>query len=247
MALLSRKSRTEAVSDPVKLLVADHQKVERIFKQIEKTDEPNMRQGLMAQLTFELERHTDIEEQILYPFIREHVPSGDEMMDHAENEHAEAKEVLRTVSALDVNSPDFRPSLKRLWKLVQDHVKEEEKSVFPKFEKSADTVTLNGLRGDLERAKLAATPTPMLPDDSAPAGGSRRRRAATSAARPKSAGRSKTRAAAKGAVLVQKRDDGSWEVRRENASRASRVFGNKREAEKFGRGVAKREDVDLRT
>ena len=240
MALLSRKPRTEDVSEPVKLLIADHEKVERIFNDIEDVAEPNMRQGLVAQLTFELERHTEIEEQVLYPFIRQNVPGGDEMMDHAENEHAEAKEVLAHVSTLDVASPDFRPTLKRLWKLVQAHVKEEEKTVFPRFEESVDPVALGRLRGELERAKLQMTPTPTLPDDNAPTGGSRTRRTRAKT-RPKNT--SKT----KGAVLVRKRDDGSWEVRRENATRASRVFTNKREAEQFGRGVAKREDVALRS
>ena len=241
MALLSRKPRTENVSDPVKLLIADHEKVERLFDEIEDAAEPNMRQGLVAQLTFELERHTEIEEQILYPFIRQQVPGGDEMMDHAENEHTEAKEVLAQVSTLDAASPDFRPTLKRLWKLVQAHVKEEEKTVFPRFEESVDPVALGRLRGELERAKLQATPTPTLPDDSAPTGGRRTRSKSRAKTRPKNTSKSK------GAVLVRKRDDGSWEVRRENATRASRVFTNKREAERFGRGVAKREDVALRS
>jgi hypothetical protein len=40
-------------------------------------------------------------------------------------------------------------------------------------------------------------------------------------------------------------DDGRWQVRREGASRASRVFDSQREAEQFGRRVAKRERVEF--
>jgi hypothetical protein len=40
-------------------------------------------------------------------------------------------------------------------------------------------------------------------------------------------------------------DDGRWQVRREDARRASRVFASQREAESFGRRVAERERVEL--
>jgi hemerythrin superfamily protein len=230
MSLLSRKSRTDDVSDPTKLLVLDHQKVERLFEQIEEADEPNLRQGLVAQLTFELERHTEIEERIVYPFIREHVPGGAEMVDHAEDEHGEAKAVLAEVSTLDVDTPDFPKKLKQLKKLVQGHVKEEEKAVLPKLDDSVDAPALNRLRGDLERAKLATTPSPSLPDESAPTG---------------TAERVSSGSAGAAAVLVRKRDDGKWEVRRENASRATKLFTTKKEAERFGRDVARNQDAPL--
>ena len=38
--------------------------------------------------------------------------------------------------------------------------------------------------------------------------------------------------------------DDRWQVRRENASRASRVFDTQREADEFGRKVARREAVE---
>lgn len=241
MALLSRKPRTEDVSDPAKLLITDHQKVERIFEEIEAAEEPNMVQGLVAQLTFELERHTEIEERILYPFIRQNVPGGDEMMDEAEEEHGEAKAVLADVSTLDPASPDFRPKLKQLEKLVQHHVKEEEKDVFPKLDDTVDAPALNQLRGELERAKLETTPSPTLPDDSAPTGRSTRRSGGSSTGRTTERVEGQAKA-----VLVRKRDDGKWEVRRENASRATKLFTTKKDAETFGRGVATNQGAPLK-
>ena len=260
MALFSRsKPRTEGVSDPAKLLIMDHQKVERIFEQIEAAKKPNQAQGLVSQLTFELERHTQIEEQILYPFIRAEVPGGAEMMDEAEEEHAQAKTVLAMISTLDFDSPDFGPTLKQLKALVEHHVKEEENDVFPKLDDSVDAPALNRLRGELEQAKLDTTPSPTLPDDNAPTGGSRSRSRSRSRSNGSSGTNSaKRRSSSPGtsssqrvegkaeAVLVRKRDDGQWEVRREHASRATKLFTNKREAEKFGRGVAKNNDAPLK-
>ena len=40
-------------------------------------------------------------------------------------------------------------------------------------------------------------------------------------------------------------DEGRWQVRRDNATRASRVFDTQSEAEKFGRRLAKREQVEF--
>jgi hypothetical protein len=51
----------------------------------------------------------------------------------------------------------------------------------------------------------------------------------------------------KDAVWVQPHhvQDGKWQTRRENASRASRVFDTQTEAERHGRKTAQRERVEL--
>jgi len=51
----------------------------------------------------------------------------------------------------------------------------------------------------------------------------------------------------KAAVWVQPHhvDDGRWQVRREDASRASRVFDTQSQAESYARQTAKRDKVEL--
>ena len=263
MPLLTKKRRTEGVSDPVKLLIVDHEKVERLFEQIEESESPVQRLGLVAQLDAELTRHTTVEERVLYPFIRDNVPDGPEMIEEAEQEHAEAKEALARVATLDPAAPNFTAELKKLKKLVSHHVKEEENNVFPKMDESVDVQDLNGLRAELERARMEETPTPSLPADTARRTSRTSTRRTTAAAKPKpkakqatqakQAKRSTRRPAARGkstsatSVWVQPHhtDDGRWQVRREGASRASRVFDTQREAASFGRQMAKRERVEF--
>src|SRR5256885_5120827 len=96
---LLKKSRTEGVSDPVKLLVIDHQKVERLFADLKSKQGAAERQGLVAQLDFELSRHTEIEELVVYPYIRDNVPGGREMIAEAKKEHGEATKLLQQVVA----------------------------------------------------------------------------------------------------------------------------------------------------
>ena len=247
MPLLSRKPRTEGVSEPVKLLIVDHEKVERLFEQIEEGGSPSQRLGLVAQLEAELVRHTWIEERILYPFIRDNVPGGAETVEEAVHEHAEAKDALARFATLDPAAPNFTGELKKLKKLVSHHVKEEEKSVFPRLESSTDADALHRLRLDLERARLEATPSPALPREG--------RRTASSSSTSSSSTRSTRRPAARRTAIARKgtsvwvqphhTDDGRWQVRRESAARASRVFDTQRDAAAFGRRLAKRERVEF--
>ena len=246
MGLFTHKPRTEGTSDPVKLLIADHEKVERLFAEIEGADSVGPRFGLVAQLDAELLRHTQMEEEIVYPFIREHVDDGDRLMDEAEQEHAEAKSVLAEVRTLDPSRADFEDRLKTLKKLIQHHVKEEEGRIFPKLEQSTDVVALNKLRGALEQAKKDTAPSPQLPAEGRGAGAATQRRSGSTGPSARRGGSTSPRGR-KPSVWVQPHhtQDGMWQVRRDGATRASRVFETQREAEEFARGTARRERVEL--
>lgn len=184
MALFARKSRTEDASEPARLLINDHIKVERIFDEIKEADSPNRRTSLLIQLDAELTRHTTIEENILYPFIEDQLPDGPELIDEAEKEHEEASKLLEKVANLDPSAPDFMSDLKALEKAVSHHVEEEEHGLFPKLEEATDEATLARLRLELENEKLGMTPSPTLPSGSGEVrGGTAKPRAGRSAPR----------------------------------------------------------------
>ncbi|MEY2475856.1 MAG: hypothetical protein QOG87_1171 [Actinomycetota bacterium] len=232
MALFTRKRRTEDVSEPAKLLISDHMKVERIFEEIKSAESPNMRKSLVTQLEAELTRHTTIEENVLYPFVEEHVGGGEELISEAEKEHQEASLLLDKLANLDPSSPDFDPTVKALEKAVSHHVNEEEHELFPTLEDATDEATLAKLRLDLENEKLGMTPSPTMPSE---VGGGR--------AKPSST-RSSSSGAADVWVQPHPKDD-RWQVKRSGATRASRVFDTQSEAEEFGRTLAKRERTEL--
>lgn len=244
MALFTRKARTDDVSEPVKLLINDHMKVERIFEQIKEAESPNVRQGLVAQLDAELTRHTTIEENILYPFVEDNVPDGEKLIDEAEHEHEEASQLLEKLSHLDPDSPDFMSTCEALEKAINHHVKDEEKELFPKLEESTDAETLAKLRTELENDKLGMMPKPTMPANTASAGGSR----STGSRSRSTVGGGRAKASTTGApdVWVQPHPkDDRWQVKREGAKRASRVFDTQAQAERFAKNLAKRERVEL--
>ncbi|MDQ1374361.1 MAG: hypothetical protein QOJ09_1699 [Actinomycetota bacterium] len=237
MALFTRTRRTDDVSEPAKLLISDHMKVERIFDEIKQADSPTRRQSLVTQLDAELTRHTTIEEHVLYPFVEEHVPGGEDLISEAEGEHEEATKLLEKVANLDPSSPDFMPGIEALEKAVSHHVKDEEHELFPKLEESTDEATLAKLRLDLEQEKLGLAPEPHMPNEV------RGGRAVGGSTTP---GRSSGRSSGNANVWVQPHPkDERWQVKREGAKRASRLFDTQAQAEAFGRQLATRERVEL--
>jgi hemerythrin superfamily protein len=223
------------VSAPALLLINDHQKVERIFEEIKQADTPIRRKGLVAQLEGELTRHTSIEEMVVYPFVEEHVPGGADLINEAEKEHEEATVLLERVANLDPSSPDFVPALEALEKAVGHHVKDEEGELFPKLDDAADGPTLARLRLELEQEKLGLHPQPNLP---AEVGGGR--------AVPRTASTKASSSGGNKNVWVQPHPkDDRWQVKRDGASRASRLFDSQAEAETYGRKLAKKDKVEL--
>jgi hemerythrin superfamily protein len=259
MALFSKRSRTKGVSDPAKLLVTEHEKVERLFAEIERTQSASRRNGLVAQLDADLSAHMAAEERLLYPVLRAEVPDGAALADRAEKEHAEAKQVLGNLIHTDPGDASFTKTVKSLKKLIAAHVKEEEKRILPKLASALDGARLGELRGALEQAKFAdPVVRPLDEPATQPAADDLAVEADVEIVvevepapepvpepEPEPAPAASSSNGAR-AVLVQSHNDQKrWQVKRDGASRASKVFDTQKEAEQYGRSVAKRERVEL--
>src|SRR4051794_19537768 len=70
MATSSRKAN---LPEPMSMLVEDHQKVQKMFKQFEKLkdEDASAKRDLVTRACAELKVHTQIEEEIFYPAARE--------------------------------------------------------------------------------------------------------------------------------------------------------------------------------
>jgi iron-sulfur cluster repair protein YtfE (RIC family) len=231
------EARTENVSEAVKLLVIDHQKVERIFAELERSSSVSERQSLCAQLDAELSRHTAIEERVLYPFVRTSLADGPKLIDEAVAEHDEARRLLEQVVTADPATHAFTQAIDQLQTAVDHHVHDEESELFPKLEAEASADALREMHRELEAAKAEAAPARNLP--------SRPPRQARSSSGRSSGPASRARDGASVWVQPHHTQNGRWQVRRDKATRASRVFDTQAEAETFGRRVAKRERVEF--
>ena len=115
------------------LLHRDHQEVERLFSELERSRRGNKRSELIAKLQQELETHARIEEDIFYPALESRRDAAEHVRE-ARQEHEVVKGLLRDVAAMDPDDAETEAKLKVLRDNVEHHVEEEEGQLFPAAE-----------------------------------------------------------------------------------------------------------------
>ena len=145
------------------LLKKQHREVKALFKKIDKTENANTRRQLMEQIAGALQMHTRIEEEVFYPAVRELGTSkAEELIDEAFEEHHVVDLVLKELPGIDPEDERFHAKMTVLSELVEHHVEEEEKTMFPMAEKKLGKERMRELAMQMEQM----------------AGGPRQRRAA---------------------------------------------------------------------
>jgi hemerythrin superfamily protein len=139
------------------LLKKQHRQVEKLFKQCEKAKEPRQRRQLMGQIVEMLKMHTQIEEEIFYPAVRELGTSkAEEMIDEAFEEHHVVDLVLAELPEVDPEDERFEAKITVLSELVEHHVEEEEGEMFPMAEKKLGAERIKELGQQMEQMAGAA-------------------------------------------------------------------------------------------
>lgn len=156
-------------TDAVQLLIQDHREVEQLFSQIEAAGGTGPDEAV-EQIVRELSIHAAVEEQVLYPAIRNKVPGGEEIADHAIDEHQEVKELLATLDSGDGQASDRAPVLARLMQEVRSHVEEEEADLLPKLQAAVGADELRQLGEAIAQAKKMAPTRPHPHAPSTPPG-----------------------------------------------------------------------------
>ena len=135
MAGTKKESRSRSqLPLALELLEADHRKVEALFEQYEdaKDNDDEGRRGIALQICAELKVHMQVEEELLYPWLREALDDDDEeMVEEAEVEHASAKDLVSQLEADEAIDATYDAKVKVLSEYIKHHVKEEETEVFP--------------------------------------------------------------------------------------------------------------------
>ncbi|WP_373535832.1 hemerythrin domain-containing protein [Microcoleus sp.] len=127
----------------------DHRKVDTIFMEIEKTEDPQKLQEFFGQLYKDLSVHAEAEEQIVYPAVRSYYTDTQELY----NEQAEMKQMLAKIKALNPSSSDFKAQIQQLKAAVQAHVKEEENDMFPQIRRNFSEAQMEQMATQFKAAK----------------------------------------------------------------------------------------------
>ncbi len=155
--------------DAIALLKDDHDEVEKLFTRFEKLGPraKKTKATIAAKVIAALSQHAAIEEQVLYPAVREHMPDEEDSVLEALEEHHVVKWVLAELDSMTPDHERFDAKFTVLAESVRHHVEEEEGELFPKMRKGFSRRELDELGDALATAKKTAPtkPHPRSPDE----------------------------------------------------------------------------------
>ncbi len=139
--------------DAVTLLTDEHKKAKALFEKIEATPDAATKQELLLGLIAELRTHTKIEEEVLYPLLREQVKGGSKLFEEAMQEHHEAKKAMSKLEDMTPDDDEWQDQFDILMHGVLHHATEEEAEMFPKMREEWSEDKLAKLGAQLEGDK----------------------------------------------------------------------------------------------
>lgn len=115
----------------IRFLMQDHARINRAFEAYAQASS-SLDAALVA--CGEIEVHTAIEEELVYPLLRDEVDAAE--ADAAEEEHAQVQEMIDTVSEMEPGDPELPVVMKSLIRAIADHIEHEEQVLLPALQKA---------------------------------------------------------------------------------------------------------------
>jgi hemerythrin superfamily protein len=151
----TKRSTSTQAQDAIAMLMADHKKVKKLFSDFDKLKEEGgdeEKSAIVDQICNELKIHTELEEEIFYPAVRNAIDDSD-LMDEALVEHAGAKDLIAQLEDASPEDDLYDAKVTVLGEQIDHHVKEEEGSIFPKVKKAK--VDTEALGSTMTKRKIA--------------------------------------------------------------------------------------------
>ncbi|HEY6561372.1 MAG TPA: hemerythrin domain-containing protein [Polyangiaceae bacterium] len=147
------------MKEAIALLKQDHKEVKEMLEEITGLGEraAKRRVELASEIALALKAHMQIEEQIFYPAFKAAAAKKEDQKLYYEavEEHHAADVVLQDVLKADASSLSFGGKVKVLKELIEHHVEEEEKTMFPHARKVMSKEELQALGIEMGDAKDA--------------------------------------------------------------------------------------------
>lgn len=155
------RTRSGGERTAIDMLVQDHKRVQKLFKDFEKIDRDDGEgiRELVETACLELQIHSMLEEEIFYPAVRSRAEGQEQedLLNEAEVEHETADDLIAKLHALEPDDPMYCAYFTVLAEYAKHHIKEEEQALFPHVE-AMKGLDLNQLAEDmrLRREELFA-------------------------------------------------------------------------------------------
>jgi hemerythrin superfamily protein len=109
--------------DAIELIKQDHVHIEHSFQNFLETESGMTQEELFQEIETGLTAHSEMEEQVFYPALKELAP---DKVAEALKEHAEVKRLLAALLDEDLNEETFESKFQKLINDVRQHVRDEE-------------------------------------------------------------------------------------------------------------------------
>jgi hemerythrin-like domain-containing protein len=140
--------------DVLQLLKEDHDKIKKILSHLESTTDRGVktREEFYTKVRAELQVHEAIEEEILYPALKEH-PKAKDLVLEAYEEHNVVDMVIAEIDALPYDDETWGAKLTVMRENVEHHIGEEESEMFEQCRNVFDRDELAELGDRMEARK----------------------------------------------------------------------------------------------
>ncbi len=152
-------------TDAIVVLKQDHKEILKTFRDFEAAGEnAHVRRGQLVDRIIELLTvHTYIENEVMYPRVRELLPELEEDVLESYEEHHVADLLVVELAALKPDAERFVAKTTVLIENVRHHIEEEESEWFPKVREGLGRKTLQEIGAAMLEAKKKAPTRPSQP------------------------------------------------------------------------------------
>jgi hemerythrin-like domain-containing protein len=152
-------------TDAIVLLKNDHKEIKKAFRDFESAGEnAHQAKGKIVDRIIELLTvHTYIENEVMYPRVRELLPDLEDDVLESYEEHHVADVLVVELSMMKPDDERFTAKTTVLIENVRHHIEEEEQEWFPQVREALGRRVLQELGADMAEAKKRAPRHPSQP------------------------------------------------------------------------------------
>ncbi len=152
-------------NDAIVLLKQDHQEIRKAFRRFQEAGEnATTRKGQLVDRIIELLTvHTYIENEVMYPRVRELLPELEDDVLESYEEHHVADLLVVELASMKPSDERFDAKTTVLIENVTHHMEEEEQDWFPKVREGLGRKALQEIGDDLLAARKKAPTRPSQP------------------------------------------------------------------------------------
>jgi hemerythrin-like domain-containing protein len=152
-------------TDAIVLLKNEHKEIRKAFRAFEQAGEgAKVRQGQLVDRIIELLTiHTYIENEVMYPRVRELLPEVEDDVLESYEEHHVADVLVMELAAMKPEDERFRAKTTVLIENVEHHMEEEEEEWFPQVREGLGRKQLQEIGAEMLRKREQAPRRPSQP------------------------------------------------------------------------------------